>query len=404
VHVLAAFASFAAPSALLLPLLVVGCGDGASGSFTGSGGGGSSTGSGGGGSSTGSGGGTGGSAFVMAPHPAFPVLTSSSENVIAHPKLVTITFPGDVNEAAFQAVGDQLVTSQWVKTVGADYGVGEGTHLAKVVLPEPAPAKLSDPDLLTTLDQQIGAGLLPKPAADIIYIIHIPAPTDFEDPFGTHFCSDDYLGYHYWSNIPSGKLTYAIVADCTPGAAGFDDMTTAFAHEYIEAASDPYLSGYLLDLSKTDPWVSQSGSENADLCQYNGQVTEAGYTYPRVWSNSAAAAAVTSPCAPIDPAEVFYDVFADPGPVPYVAAGETATFTLTGWSTAPVPDWALAYATDYGNFVPIVQFSAKTINNGKTVTLTLGVPAGTPKGKLGTAMIYSGDGYGRFWPVSVWSK
>ncbi len=394
----AAFASLAARAVLLVPLLAAGCGDEASG--TSAGGGGTSAGGGGAGGGT-AGGGAGGAAFVMQPHPSFPVLTGSKSAVIASPRLVTITFEGDSNTADVQAAGDALVVSDWVKTVGADYGVGDGTHLAKAVLPGPAPAKLTESDLLAAVDQQIAAGQIPSPKSDIIYMIYIPGATDFDDGMGYHMCSD-YLGYHWQADVPTGTLTYAIVGDCTD----FSELTATLAHEYIETASDPgETGGYFLQVAKTDPWISQAGLENADLCDYADYVTEGAYTYQRVWSNSAAAAAVTSPCAPIDPEEIFYDVYADPAPVPKVAAGQSATFTLTGWSTAPVPDWALSWDADYySEFKPGVELSAATINNGKSVTITITVPAGTPKGRLGTAMIYSGDGYGRFWPVSVWSN
>ncbi len=393
------FASLASSSFLLVPL-VVGCGDGGSASSTGGGGSGTTTPTGGGGAGGGTaGGGAGGVEFVMQPHPAFPELNGSKSAVIKSPKLVTITFPGDVNEADIQAVGDQLVTSDWIKAVGADYGVGDGTHLAKVVMPEPAPATLKESDLFTAVDQQIAAGLIPKPTADTMYMIYIPAPVDFSDDLGYHMC-DDYLGYHWQVDLPSGTLTYAVVGDCM---AGFEEVTATFAHEYIEMATDPGdVGGYYMQLAKTDPWASQNGQENADLCDYADYIVEAGYTYQRVWSNSAAAAAITSPCAPVDPTAVFYDVYAEPAPIPKVAAGQTATFTLTGWSTAPIPDWDLTFDADYySEFKPTVELSQKTINNGTTVTVTLGVPANTPKGRLGTAMIYSGDGYGRFWPVSV---
>jgi hypothetical protein len=54
--------------------------------------------------------------------------------------------------------------------------------------------------------------------------------------------------------------------------------------------------------------------------------------------------------------------------------------------------------------MPAVELGDTVINHGRTVTITLTGPAGTKPGLLGAAMIYSGEGYGRFWPVSVYSK
>lgn len=213
-----ALAPLAARAFLLVPLLAAGCGDEASGTSAG----GSSGGGGGGAGGGTAGGGAGGAAFVMQPHPAFPVLQGSKAAVIASPKLVTITFEDDSNTADVQAAGDALVVSDWAKTVGADYGVGEGTHLAKASLPGPSPAKLTESDLLAAVDQQIAAGKIPAPKSDIIYMIYIPGATDFDDGMGYHVCAD-YLGYHWQADVPSGTLTYAIVGDCSDFHRGYGD-------------------------------------------------------------------------------------------------------------------------------------------------------------------------------------
>ncbi|MBK8254908.1 MAG: hypothetical protein IPK82_19890 [Polyangiaceae bacterium] len=379
-------------------LTTIGCGDESTAGVGGTGAGGA----GGSGASGGSGGSTGGAEFVMAPHPAFPVIDGDPAAIIAKPKLVTITFSDDANTEQLQAVGDAIGTSDWLKAVGTDYGVTEGTHLAKVVLPEPAPLQATDPEVLDLVDQYIQSGLVPAPAADIMYMIYVPAQTDLDDGWGYHVCTD-YLGYHYQAQVSSGLMTYAFVGDC---GGGLEEITATFAHEYIETATDPDVeNGYYLRLKPSDTWYVLDGLENADLCDYADYVTEGGFTYQRVWSNKAAAEAVTSPCAPIDPNETFFNVYSDPATIPSLAVGESATFTLTGWSAGPVDDWKLDYDGAYfGEFEPEVEFSGLTMNNGQSVTIKLTVPAGTPKGRLGTAMVYSGPGYGRFWPVTVRSK
>src|SRR5579883_3576492 len=53
---------------------------------------------------------------------------------IAHVKLVTITFAGYPYQQQMQAFGDWIVGSTWLQTVGAEYGVGTGTHVAKLVV------------------------------------------------------------------------------------------------------------------------------------------------------------------------------------------------------------------------------------------------------------------------------
>lgn len=404
----AAFGTLLLPSLLLFPLLTSGCEDGASSSSGGGGAGtttSTTTDSGGGGA----GGMTGGAAgmmgeFIMQPHPAFPTLQGTTDAVIPHPKLVTITFPGDPNGPKVEAFDEALVTSDWVKNVGADYGVGDGTHIAKVVMPNPLPKPADEPYVLQQIDEQMTAGLIPKPDDNTIYMITMPAKTVFDDGQGYKMCTD-FLGYHWQTDLPNnpGTFTYAFIQDCE---IGFDELTVTLAHEYIEAATDPGFSGgFFLAVSKTHPWTSQNGMENADLCDSAQYIQEGGFTYQRVWSNSAAKTGLTSPCAPVDPDEVFFDVYAEPQMVPKVGPGLSATFTLTGWSTAPMLDWTIDYdAQYYSEFEPQVELSSKTINNGKTVEIKLTVPPGTPKGRQGTAMIYSGEGYGRFWPVTVISN
>lgn len=392
-------------SLLLSASLLPACGGGETSSSTAGGGSGGSTATGGGGAggATAGAGGTGGATgFVMQPHPPFPTIPGEMSAVIAHPKLITVTFQDNPDTAKIQAVGDALVASDWLVKTGADYGIGAGTHLAKFTLPMNEPANLQESDVLGMIDQQIQSGALPPLADDVVYMIFTAKGTNFNDDLGYQMCTD-YLGYHWQTDIPSGTITYGFAGDCD---IGFQEVTATFAHELIEIASDPgFTGGYFFDPGSADPWYPLAGLENADMCDTADYVVENGNTYQRVWSNSAAAAAVTSPCAPVDPAEVFYNVYADPPMIPKVSAGQSAEFTLTGWSAGPVADWTIDFDAEYySTFTPQVELSANTINNGKTVTVKLTVPPGTPKNRLGTAMIYSGDGYGRFWPVSVRSQ
>lgn len=389
---------------IFAPILLPACGGDDTGS-TSNGGTGGSTNSGGTTDTGGAGGatgGTGGAQFVMQPHPPFPTIAGTMSAVIAKPQMVTVVFQDNPLADKIEAAGDAVVASQWLKDVGADYGVVSATHLAKFRIPQNEPASMQESDVLQILDEQIQAGNLVPPADDVVYMIYTAKGTNFSDDFGYQMCTE-YLGYHWQTEIPSGTITYGFVGDCN---IGFEEVTATLAHELIEIATDPGFSGgYVFNPLSSSPWFPLSGLENADMCDYADYVTEGNYTWQRVWSNSAAEAAVTSPCAPIDPNEIFYNVYAEPDTIPKVTAGQSATFTLTGWSAKEIPDWTISYDAEYyGNFTPKVELTDTTMNNGKSVTITLTVPAGTPKNRVGTAMIYSGDGYGRFWPVSVRSQ
>ena len=83
---------------------------------TGSGGtGGEGTGGGGVGGGSAGGGGSGGAAFSTAAHTPFPELVFHGEAVIAHPKLVTITFPGYRQVYVVFETKDGITASAWLR-------------------------------------------------------------------------------------------------------------------------------------------------------------------------------------------------------------------------------------------------------------------------------------------------
>lgn len=313
-------------------------------------------------------------------------------------------FEGNPYETQLDAAAKQIMTSDWLAAVGADYGVGTGEHLMTYVIPGPPPATMDDPTMLDMIDQLIQAGTLPPPGnpADVLYMIHVPAETSFDDGDGFIVC-DGFYGYHWQYELTSGTITYGVIGDCDDL---LDDITGTLAHEIIEAATDPGPDGgYYLDTADDDPWVAFYGSENADLCDYAPYHVEDGFAYQRSWGGAAAAAAVSSPCVPSPADEIFFDVSAEPATIVSLAAGQSTEFTLTGWSTAAMNDWNLTLDPEsYTEFVPDVALDKATINNGQTVKLTVTVPAGTPPGRLGAVVVYSGDDYYRYWPVAVMSQ
>lgn len=349
--------------------------------------------------------GVAGGGFQPAAHVPFPELAAHAASVLANVELVTVTFSGYAKVATVESFGDLVGTSSWLSAVGAEYGVGKGTHLAKVALPDAAPASIDDSGIQTLLYERIEDGTLPtstQPNHDVLYMLYVPPETTLTATDGGVFCSD-YVGYHDQTTIGGQHIAYAVIGDCMFADA---DITSTAAHEYIEAATDPSSDGFFLDpKSQYDPWLGLWGSEVADLCEELGEVTEGAIALQRSWSNAAAKMAVSSPCVPTPPGELFFDVTASPSSMPVVAPGGSATFTLTGWSAAEVPDWALAVAAAPStDFQPGAQLAAKHLNNGVSTTLVLTLPPGTPSGSIGSVLIYSGDGLGRVWPVGVIAK
>jgi hypothetical protein len=86
-----------------------------------------------------------------------------------------------------------------------------------------------------------------------------------------------------------------------------------------------------------------------------------------------------------------------------VAAGASTTFTLTGFSTAPIPPWSLTAFAGYGTFVPTLQLSTSTIGNGQTAPIKVTVPSTATSQSYASVFVSSSRGPNDFnyWPVAV---
>jgi len=222
-----------------------------------------------------------------------------------------------------------------------------------------------------------------------LYMLYVPHSVTLPADLG------NVLGYHDATTVNGATIAYAIILD---DGSGIDTTTSTAAHELIEAATDPLNppnDGYYLDPPLPDPFYLILG-EVADLCDGEALIRSGDFAVQRSYSNAAAQAG-KSPCIPFDPDDTWYDVSASPATMPTIPAGGSVTFTLTGWSTKPVPDWNLiAYDADYADLYATDQsptFSKTTINNGETVTLTLHAPADATHGQLGGVYVLSGEHY-----------
>ena len=69
-----------------------------------------------------------------------PDVVDHNGPVLAHVQLVPIFFTGDADVAALTSFSQWIVGSEWLKAVGADYGVGTGSVLQVVQRPGAAPS------------------------------------------------------------------------------------------------------------------------------------------------------------------------------------------------------------------------------------------------------------------------
>jgi hypothetical protein len=319
--------------------------------------------------------------------------------------VVTITYadaPYDV-KAYYQA----LVQSDWLTVVGADYGVGHGQVTGSLVFDGGAPASVSDQDVTVMIGELIADGGIPAPTANSIYVVYYPEGTTITSNGGTSCYS--FGGYHSFFSADGGYVVYAVIPSCGSAAGSLitaeDTVDEAFSHEFIEAATDPVQlptkAGYVLS-DYTDPWTFAFG-EIGDLCTYTTLYVapDGGLTAQRIWSNSAALLGTGSPCVPAPAGDAYFNVSVDPGSTVIVDGGasqnQTISFTLTGWSTAPVADWSVwAVPSPIGSINPsflnpLIAGSnyPHAINNGQTLTLTVNIPAGTQGGNFAGIVLYS---------------
>ena len=138
------------------------------------------------------------------------------------------------------------------------------------------------------------------------------------------------------------------------------------------------------------------------MCTREAPITEDGFALRRGWSNTEAAAG-RHPCVPVPDDDLpYFNVSTDPPRVVEASAGEQLSFTLTGWSTAPVGGWSLALAptdtSSIGLDAITPALSADRIDNGETVTLTMQVPSTARSGQIGGVHVRSGA-LGRIWPA-----
>ena len=337
--------------------------------------------------------------FQTAAHTPMPQAIPHAGKVIAHPQLVTITFSDDSFASMENAFGDAIVGDPWMTATGADYGVGTGTHAAKVTVGA-APASFSFAGVQSFIEGKINDGTLPAPSAtgdQHIYMLYVPRKVALNADLGGEY------GHHGMGTAKGASIAYAVILDPTFNTDELNGITSTAAHELMEAATDPLdppNDGWYVDPPLPDPWYLIAG-EVGDLCDGEALIKVGGFDVQRIYSNTAAAAG-KNPCVPEDPDAEWQDVTVDPATMPTIAAGSSVTFTLTGWSTSQVADWALdEFTADYADLddtMTTPTFSSKTINNGKTVTVTLHAPANATSGQLGGIYVVSGPQL-RPWPV-----
>ncbi len=264
------------------------------------------------------------------PYPAHlpdaPQVESFGGPVLKAPLLVPVFFAGD-DAAIVQAIGDfsaHVGASGYWRAATSEYGVGQATSVAPIVLAEAAPAAILMADVEAwLLDRIEGASPdLPAPGEDTLFVIHYPQGTTLfgGEPGGpappVESCKSLY-GYHSNVTRSDGRdVAYAVIPRCDEafGLHGVDALTAVESHEIIEAATDPYLLTQPAFAEVGAAHVVWSrllgGGEVADLCAslagVVGPSPDLPFVVQRSWSNEEALAG-RDPCVPRPGGEVYFN-------------------------------------------------------------------------------------------------
>jgi hypothetical protein len=296
----------------------------------------------------------GGDPFTPAPHPAAPQVVNLGGEVLATPKVVTISYDIDPHRAGIEAAVNEMASSPFWPETTAEYGVGPLTVLPPIHRSELPPKSLTDEALVQSLVQNLGGADPAWGAADAstIYLFIIPSGTALD---AGGFCCESFDGYHADAKIGTTRVPYAVACSCPgfdgPKVSDLQQLSVVTSHELVEAATDPFLKpAYLQTDDDHIVWTVMTGGETSDLCTLE---RDAYYVQPgtttmiqRSWSNKAAAEG-HDPCVPRDDVPYFnsapllddtitIDNF---GPVQTrgvkLAVGQTKTIDVALFSDAP---------------------------------------------------------------------
>ncbi|HVV87121.1 MAG TPA: hypothetical protein VHE35_28975 [Kofleriaceae bacterium] len=231
---------------------------------------------------------------------AMPQVAGANRGTLATPKVVPITYDGDPLRADVEAFFPDLAASTAWAAQTAEYGVGPLTVGTARHLAGPAPAHITDSQIVGILRANL-TGANPAwgaPDPNTVYDFVFPAGTIVDDGDG-YLCCEDYDGYHWDDQVGGVDVAYALQCECHgfdgPDIDDLQQLTVVASHEIVEAVTDPRGAGF----AQVDPahsiWDFVYGGETADMCvgadtTYWVDPADMHYAIQRTWSNAIARA------------------------------------------------------------------------------------------------------------------
>jgi hypothetical protein len=343
--------------------------------------------------------------------PGLPAIPRGNGPLIDRLDLVTVTFRGEPNRRAYEAYGDWVVGSDWLRQVGSEYGVGGHTHLAKVALSTRAPDFTTDQALQQRIARIATSTLAPRPTPETLYILYLPSTASIDVGGGvTIDCNHAGDSYHNGATIGALTLNYAVVLPCVPPMSQRTPLAWAeivAGHEIIEAMTDPFpvtATSYKIQ-DPSSPWA-YIGGEVGDFCAGFSALDSSGHFIQRIWSNQKAAAGDT-PCVPQDEASPYFAATATTS-VLSAGAGATLRVSIEGRSTRAIPAWSVTAFQLFGSVVVTPSVDQPSLGIGDRATLSVSIPATAPSSSVVVIAVASfrspNDPYDHdvtFWPIVI---
>ncbi len=240
--------------------------------------------------------------------PAAPQVLDVGGPVIAHPKIVPVSFPNDPLSADIDTLYAAFASTTYWGEVTAEYGIAPAKPLPPVHVTTPAAATIDDTEIQQWLASQLDGTHpeWPAPDADTLYVLNYPPGTTIT-LFGETSCVG-FHGYHSQASVGANQVSYSVVSRCASvpevNVTGIQYVSAVASHEVIEALTDPLpFSKPAYETPDDDhlAWALALGGELGDMCALNGEVffqpADFPYTVQRIWSNAAAKAG-NDPCVP----------------------------------------------------------------------------------------------------------
>jgi hypothetical protein len=246
-------------------------------------------------------------------------LTYYGGPVISNVKVVKVEYGAGTYQSFVTATGTSSMAGFWAGVTNSAYfdwlseyntptqSIGRGSYGGDYAITPSASrdkSTISDANIQAELNAQIGAGHLPAPDANTLYMVHFPKGKRISQGTSKSCVAGGFCAYHGTFKRNGQYVYYGVLPDMSAGSgcdtgcgngSAFGNQTSVASHEMIEAVTDAAV-GLATTLSPPLAWYDGTNGEIGDICNaQQGTITGgngATYTVQKEWSNASNACIV----------------------------------------------------------------------------------------------------------------